>query len=182
MLALAIAGVSQSSATPPQDHEAKTRAAILRASIVLKIAGYLSVDAPPSAKPPEKYRIAVVGTDEVAAAITAHLPGKKVGTTPVVVVELRPADAAEGKGLGSYDLIYVAASVDEEQAKKIVAAHSRAPVPLVCERAGLAAAGGTVQLFVQDNGVRFEVNLDALKKQGVRADPQLLKLSKKGPS
>ncbi len=182
MFALAIAGVSQSATTPPQDHEAKLRAAILRASIVLKIAGYLSVDAPPPANPPEKYRIAVVGTDAVASAIHAHLPAKKVGATPVAVVEIQPADAAEGKGLGSYDLIYVAASVSDEQMKKIVAAHARAPVPLVCERTGFAAAGGTVQLFVQDNGVRFEVNLDALKKQGVRADPQLLKLSKKGPS
>jgi hypothetical protein len=69
-----------------------------------------------------------------------------------------------------------------EQLKKVVQSHGDKPVPIVCERPGFAGAGGGVQLFVQDNLIRFEINGEALKKQGVRASPQFLKLSRKGPA
>ena len=36
-------------------------------------------------------------------------------------------------------------------------------------------------LFVQDGGTRFEVNLEALRRQHLRASPQLLKHSQTGP-
>ena len=74
-----------------------------------------------------------------------------------------------------------AGNVDAEQLKKVVQTHADKPVPIVCERPGFAGSGGGVQLFVQDNLIRFEANAEALKKQGVRASPQLLKLSRKGP-
>jgi hypothetical protein len=36
-------------------------------------------------------------------------------------------------------------------------------------------------LFIKNNKVKFEVNQKALKVQGMKASPQLLKLSTKGP-
>lgn len=165
-----------------QDTDGKARAAMLRASIVLKIAPYLTVDAPPPAQPATTFRIAVVGNDPVAAAMLANLPGKKVGAATVTVIAIDPEAAAAGRLADGYDLLWIAESVDAAVVRKIVAAHAARPVPLVCERAGFARDGGGVQLFVQDNGLRFEVNADALKKQGMRASPQLQKLSRRGPA
>lgn len=183
-LAVAIAAASaagqQTHVVASQDTEGAARAAMLRASIVLKIAPYLTAETPPAA-PPTTYRIAVVGTDAVATAMLAHLPGKRVGAATVAVIEIDAAAAAT-RTRGDYDLLYIAASVDGAAVKRIVDAHTARPVPVVCERPGFAAGGGSVQLFVQDNGVRFEINVDALKKQGMRASPQLLKLSRKGPA
>ena len=55
-------------------------------------------------------------------------------------------------------------------------------MPIVCERPGFARAGGGIQLFCEELELRFEVNVEALRKQQVRASPQLCKLSRKGPT
>ena len=161
-----------------QDVDAKARAGMLRASIVLKIAPYLTVEGAPARS--SGYRIGIIGTDPVAVAAIANLPGKKVDGATVSVVEISLADALAGK-TSQCDVVYIAASVDTPLVKTIVAANAQRPVPFVCERAGFAKSGGGVQMFVQDNVVRFEINAEALKEQGVRVSPQLLKLSRKGP-
>lgn len=178
--ASAVAPCQEQESVASQDPEPKQRAAMLRASIILKIAPYLTLETPPP-EPPATYTIAVIGKDAVGDAMLVQLPGKKVGAAVVKVVEISPEEAAAGKAATACDLVYIAASVDADLVKRITDAHARRPVPTVCERPGFAANGGAVQIFVQDNGVKFEVNAEVLKKQGVRASPQLLKLSKKGP-
>lgn len=167
-------------AAAAQDPAAAERAATLRATFLLKMAPYLAPETPPK-KPPKTYRIAVVGDDAVTQVAAKLLAGKKVDERPVEIVVVSLADAAAGKGTGDCDLMYLAGNVDAEQLKKVVQSHADKPLPIVCERPGFATGGGAVQLFVQDNLIRFEVNAEALKKQGMRASPQLLKLSRKGP-
>jgi len=166
--------------TASQDPAAAERAATLRATFLLKMAPYVAPETPPKT-PPKTYRIALVGDDAVTQVAAKALAGKKVDDRTVEIVVVPLADAAAGKGTGNCDLMYVAGNVDAEQLKKVVQTHADKPVPIVCERPGFAGSGGGVQLFVQDNLIRFEANAEALKKQGVRASPQLLKLSRKGP-
>lgn len=163
-----------------QEPDAATRAAVLRAMVVLKLAPYLTLEQVAAGR--KEYRIGVVGTDAVAAAIQRELPSKKVGDLPVVVVVVDPADAAKPEHAHGCDLLWLAQSLDTATQQRIVTAHASRPVALVADQAGFAAGSGTVQLFVQDNGVRFEVNAEALKAKGMRASPQLLKLSRKGPT
>lgn len=164
-----------------QDPAAAERAATLRATFVLKMAPYMAPETAPKT-PPKTYRIALVGDDAVTQVAAKALAGKKVDDRAVEIVVVPVADAVAGKGTANCDLMYVAANVDAERLKKVVQSHTDKPVPIVCERAGFAGGGGGVQLFVQDNLIRFEVNAEALKKQGMRASPQLLKLSRKGPA
>lgn len=178
--ASALAATAQELAAA-QDPAAAERAATLRAAFVLKMAPYMAPETPPKT-PPKTYRIALVGDDAVTQVAAKALAGKKVDDRTVEIVVVPIADAAAGKGTGNCDLMYVAGNVDAEQLKKIVQSHGDKPLPIVCERAGFAGGGGGVQLFVQDNLIRFEVNGEALKKQGVRASPQFLKLSRKGPA
>lgn len=170
--------VQQASA---QDPAAEARAAVLRAMMVLKIAPYLAHDAgeQPDAKTP--YRIAVVGDDATVTAIKRHLPGKEVGKRQVEIVAVSEKDATKPGKEPAFDVMFLARELDAKVVAAVVAAQAKRPTVLVSERPGFAKAGGGVQLFVEDNGLRFEVNQDALKKQGVRASHQLLKLSRKGP-
>jgi len=177
LLALAAATQGPAGSTPAQDGDAERRAAALRAMVVLKIAPYLTTHRSGG----KEYRIAVVGSDLVTAAIQKHLPDKKVESSAIKVVELSLAHARSGDHAGEYDLVFVAASVDANALPEIVRGHADKPVPIVCERPGFAALGGGVQLFVQDNNVRFDVNVDALRVQGVKVAAQLQKLSRKGP-
>lgn len=166
--------------TAAQEPAAAERAATLRAMFLLKVAPYLTRESPVE-PPPKVYRMAVVGDDAVTKVAQTVLAGKKVDDRTVEIVAVAVADAAAGKGTADCDLMYVATTVDAEQVKKIVASHADKPVPLVGEHRGFAAGGAAVQLFVQDNLIRFEANVEALKKQGIRGSPQLLKLSRKGP-
>lgn len=142
---------------------------------------------PPKPEPPKPatptFRIALCGRDDVTAAAARHLPQKRVGAAVVETVEVTAAVAAAPRAdePRPYDLLYLAHDTPPELIRRIVAAHRDDPIPIVCERRGFVAAGGGVQLFVQDNTLRFEINPEALRRQGVRASPQLLKLSREAP-
>ena len=177
MLVMSASAQNGETRSPPA---AEMHAAVLRAMVVLKLAPYLVVDPPPAVR--KEYRIGVVGSDIVATALLKELPGKKVGELPVVVVAIDPADASKDTPAHSCDLLWVGQSVDRAAEKRIVAVHATQPVVMVSGRPGFAALGGSVQLFVQDNGIKFEVNVDTLKPKGIRANPNLLKLSRKGPT
>jgi hypothetical protein len=155
-----------------------SHAALLRAMVVLKIAPYLTVEGAAKAK---EYRIGIVGADNVTAIADKQLTGKKIDSATVKVVVVDVQTAKQGTDTAKYDLLYLATALEKDDVAAIVKAHAEKPVPLICERGGFAASGGSVQLFVKDNGLRFEVNGDSLKAQGIEASSQLLKLSQKGP-
>ncbi len=162
--------------TPAAEHATQdARTAALRTNVILTIAPYITVEGKD-----KRYWIGVVGTDAVAAALR-ELPGKKVDQADVTVSAVEPEVAASGDGAGDLDLLWIAASVDDTTLQSIIAAHADKPVVLVCERSGFAALGGGLQLFAQDNCMRFELNAEAMKKQGLRPSAQLLRLSRKGP-
>ncbi|MFN3244324.1 MAG: YfiR family protein [Planctomycetota bacterium] len=156
----------------------KARAAIVRAMIILKIAPHLRF--PDARQRTAPFRIGVVGKDLLANAIREKLPGKQVGKRKVIIDVIDPEVAAKAERR-THDLLYVATTVTAPKVDKIVQRHERLSTVLVCERAGFASKGGGIQLFVEKKKVRFEINQAALKKQQVRANPNLLKLSTKGP-
>lgn len=178
---LAVATIAQ--AEPQQPPPEPPTPAELRACTVLKLASYLTPETPPPRSDPKvpPYRIGLLGKDDVTVTATRLLPGKVVGGTTASVVTIETLAAIEGKAAQACDLLYVAASIDGKVLERVIAVHADQPMPIVCERPGFVAAGGAVQLFVEDQDLRFEVNVEALKAQGIKASPHLLKLSRKGP-
>lgn len=164
----------QAPATQVLDQDARTAA--LRTTVILKIAPYITAEGKG-----RRCRIGVVGTDAVATAALRELPGKKVEQASVTVGAVEPKVAASGAAARDFDLLWIAASVDDTTLQRIVAAHASRPVLLVCERSGFAALGGGLQLFARGDCMRFELNAEALRQQGLRPSAQLLKLSRKGP-
>ena len=57
-----------------------------------------------------------------------------------------------------------------------------APVLTICERSAMCSTGGMFCLDVNaaTGGVPFEVNLDAVARSGVRVNPQVLRLGRRG--
>ncbi len=51
----------------------------------------------------------------------------------------------------------------------------------VSDMKGFAAAGGIIELFAEDGKMRFEINLGAAQRAGLRISSQLLKLAKVTP-
>ena len=133
------------------------------------------------AEKPRPYRIGLVGKDDITSVAPRHITDKKVGSRPTVTVVVPLDQATKGTNKDDYDLLYVAAPIEPAALQQILASHAATPVPIVSTRPGFVADGGGIQLFVQDNLVRFEVNAEVLKRQGVHVDSQLQKLSKRGP-
>ena len=165
-------------ATPPQDPE--VRAALLRATMLLRIAAYIQPAIPPASRPAQ-LRVGVVGDDAASQVLRQQMAGKQFGGRELLVLAVTADEAMSADKTVNVDLLYVATSIDDAAANKIVAAHRTSPLPLISERRGFAAGGGTVQLFVKENFLRFEVNVETLKRQGLLADSQLLKMSQRGP-
>lgn len=164
-----------------QDPEADAKAAAVRAAFLFKFASYLTNELADPEKPAAEYRIGIVGDDATSAIAKKILPGKKVGEATITVVVISAADAEAGRAIGKCDMLYIAAPIDEGSLKKILAAHEKKPVPTLCERPGFAAAGGSIQFFIQDGGVRFEVNKDRLREQRIKVSSGLLRHSLQGP-
>jgi len=56
---------------------------------------------------------------------------------------------------------------------------SGAPVLTVSDIEGFVEAGGAIGFVTEDDRVRFDINRDALKRDGLRLSAQLLKLARK---
>ena len=162
----------------PVRQNPQARAAAVRAMIILKIAPHLRF--PDAKKSTEPFRIGLVGEDLLANAIQKHLPGKLVGKRKVVVEVIAP-DVAKKAEKRTHDVLYVAKTLTAPKVEKLVKTHERLATVLICERPGFAHGNGDIQLFVAKKKIRFEINQRALKKKKVRANPNLLKLSNKGP-
>lgn len=164
-----------------QDDDGARKAAAVRAAIVYKLAGYLDRQTP-RAEEATEYRIGLFGDDAVTKIAASLLDGKLVGKLKVKLVVITAEMLREGPVDARCDLLYIATSTPLADAKKIAELHQKRPLPTICELAGFVAAGGSLQLFVENGSIRFEVATKTLEGQGLHASPQLLKLSRKGPT
>ncbi|MFT4514014.1 MAG: hypothetical protein ACI89X_001895 [Planctomycetota bacterium] len=151
----------------------------LRAAYVSKLAAYITTTAK-AKQAKEPHVIAVVGSDAFADAIIKLLPGKTINRRKVKVIVLDPTIAATTTK-HQHQMLYIATSVDPAVVARIIKSHKMLATPLMSARSAFASKGGGVQLFIKDNKVKFEVNQKALKAQGMKASPHLMKLSTKGP-
>jgi hypothetical protein len=149
----------------------------VKAAFVLKFASYVQPETPRPATAP--VRIGFVGDDPTAATARKILPGKTLGAARVEVIALTFEQALAGAH--GCHLLYVGSPIEPGPMTKLIHAHARTPTALLSEQPGFAAAGGGIQLFVQDKNIRFEVNAEALRRQGLQMSSQVLKHSIKGP-
>lgn len=164
-----------------QEPKAEAKLGEVCAAMLYHLVRYVTPDPEPTT-PRQEYRIGLLGDDDTVAVAKKVLPGKKIGDAKVVLVTVSAEDAASGRAAQQCDVLYLAASVDGEALTKVLAAYEKHPLTLASNRPGFAAAGGTVQMFLKDGGLKFEVNRDALQKQHLAASAQLLKHSEKGPA
>lgn len=69
-------------------------------------------------------------------------------------------------------------SPERERAERVVEALRNAPMLTVSEGNDFAAAGGMIALVIEENKVRFDVNLDAAERAGLKISSKLLKLAR----
>ncbi len=143
----------------------------VKAAIMHKIAKFVAWPPDAFASDSEAMRFCVAGDRNMLSAITA-LADERIHGRMVEAVDVRlPADAAE-----NCDVLFFGENA-EGDAQAWTSAIAERPVLTFGDADGYASDGSIVRVMIRRNKVRFEINLDANERTGLRIGGQLLQLA-----
>ena len=143
----------------------------LKAAFVYNFAKFVDWPASTYAGPQSPFAICILGTDPFGSVIDDALRGKTVADHPVVVRRDKDAVAAR-----RCQIIFVSAS-EKDRLPDILTGLKGANALMVGDFDGFAAAGGAIELTLQDSRIRFAINPDAADGAGLRISSKLLALA-----
>jgi hypothetical protein len=114
-----------------------------------------------------EFRIGVVDVSNAHSVLSSALNGKQVMHRRVVIERVETPTAA-----ARCNLLFVTRN-PTKQAKEMLAHVAAKPVLTVGETPGFAIQGGCINLVPHEHRLRFEVNLDAAAKAGLKVSSQL---------
>ncbi len=117
--------------------------------------------------------LCIAGTDPFGSAIDTVLQNQKVGERGI---EIRRLEASATAAHTNCHLMFMGASAAAETGKIFSDLHDRA-VLTIGEEEEFTRKGGHVRLFIQDNKLRFEVNIAAFERSGLKLHSQVMKLA-----
>lgn len=112
-----------------------------------------------------------VWNDGLVPVLEAALLNKTVHGHPIVVRRLN--SSAEAKICA---VLFMGAS-DRKEIARIVQSVGRSPVLTIGERVQFSRLGGVIAFIRDGNRIRFEINLDAAERAGLRVSSKLLRLA-----
>jgi len=119
--------------------------------------------------------IGILGTDPFGTSIDRVVENKKLDGRNVVVKRLRWN--RDLKDLTQCNILFVSLS-EREHISDLVNMVKWLPILTIGETPGFAARGGIINLTLEDNKVRFEVNIGAAKQANLNISSRLLALAK----
>ncbi len=119
----------------------------------------------------QRITLCVVGSEALSETLDA-LDGRAVGKHVLQVIKRPDAD----DGLNNCQVVYLGDSM-RQRATAVIVALGEAPVLTISSIDGFAQRGGCIGLFAQDDRMRFEVNLAAVRKGRLRLPAQVLNLA-----
>jgi hypothetical protein len=117
------------------------------------------------------FRIGIVDGGEAFAILAEVLAGKSVRGRRVETVRLKPED-----DLKQCDLLFITRFHAKSQ-ERMLKAVGDAPVLTVGEGGQFIRQGGRINFVLKDQSVRFEVNLEAAKRAGLKISSTLASMA-----
>lgn len=139
----------------------------LKAAFIHRITGF--IEWPEQTTAP--LRFCVLGGNPFGGALEAYR-GKLVQNRPL---EIR--QAAIGDSLQECHLLFVPAAVDKHL-ERIVALAREAGILTIGDTEGHAQRGIMLNFYADRDRLRFEINLEALRRSGLKASSKLLELAR----
>jgi hypothetical protein len=120
----------------------------------------------------DAFIIGVLGTDPFGPVLDAIAASKTVRGKRIVVRRFAT--------LEDYTPCHILFVADSERARMrgVVEKLRDAPVLLVADTEGFARVGGAINLVIEDNKVRFEINQAAAEHAGLKISSKLLRLAR----
>jgi YfiR/HmsC-like len=148
---------------------------LIKAGFIFNFAKF--VEWPPAtfAQPDSPIVIGILGTDPFGAIIDQIVQDKKIGGRGIVIKRLKWG--ADSKDLKECKILFVGAS-ERAHLDELVQTLRGLPILTVGETPGFAEHGGVIRLVLEDNRVRFEVNVEAARQAGLTISSRLLTLAR----
>jgi hypothetical protein len=131
------------------------------------------VDWPTTAfpRPDSPIVIGILGSDPFGALIDRVLDGKKIGARGFVVKRLR-----WGMDFKDCSILFVSSS-EMTHLDELIHLVKGMPILTIGETPSFARRGGIINFTLEDNKVRFEVNVEAAKQADLNISSRLLSLA-----
>jgi YfiR/HmsC-like len=113
-----------------------------------------------------------MGDDPFHGSLDQALSGKTVGIHPLRVEHLREFEKAQG-----CQVLFLSAG-EKKRITEALADVSRLPILTVGETEHFVQEGGVIGFCLEENKIRFEINLDAASKVNLKISAKLLALAK----
>jgi hypothetical protein len=119
----------------------------------------------------DSFDICVLGRDPFGAALDDALAHEMIDNQKLTALRIATSrDAARCR------ILFVSSS-EAPRVKEILTSVEKSNVLTVSDLPGFTNNGGMIQFVLKENKVRFEVNLAAAEKAGLRLSSQLLKVA-----
>jgi len=147
-----------------QDRAPPAREDQLKAGYVLNFARF--VEWPEST--PTILTLCVAGNSGVLDALRASEGKIRIGARAVRLREVGPADAVSG-----CNVLYL----EMPNVRRVEQVQPNSATLTVSNDKGFAHSGGAIELFTQDNRLRFIINIENARRAGLRISSSLLQLA-----
>lgn len=115
--------------------------------------------------------LCILGQDPFASSIASTIPQKTNKDRPALVRHVQ-----SDKEFSGCHILYIGSS-ERKSAAHIFSSLSGSSTLTVGETAQFAAQGGMIQFSVEDQRVRFDINVNATSRAGLKISSKLLALS-----
>jgi uncharacterized protein DUF4154 len=152
---------------------------LIKAGFMYNFANLVQWPASSFAQSDSSITIAILGEDHFGPVLDRVLEGKKVNGRSFVIRRLRSISELQKMTGNPKDcqILYVSSSEIAHEAD-VLQMVKGAPILTIGEIPGFARSGGIINLVLEDNRVRFEVNVDAAKQSDLSISSRLLALAR----
>jgi YfiR/HmsC-like len=119
----------------------------------------------------DPFYICVMGRDPFAQRLDNTIAGEAIGNAPLKADRIDTIDDAK-----RCRILFISSSEDA-RLEEILNRIGKAPVLTVSDAPDFVARGGMIQFVIEDDRVRFEINVGTAKQAGLTMSSQLLKVA-----
>jgi hypothetical protein len=172
-LSISLSGIREAFAQAPDSSDSSEY--LIKAGFIYNFAKFVEWPSTAFAQPDSPIVIGILGADPFGTLIDQIVENKKIGARGFVVKRLKRG--TDLKDLRECKILFVG---DSERAHidELLQIVKSLPILTVGETPGFAQRGGVIRFVLEDNRVRFEVNVDAAHQADLTISSRLLTLAR----
>src|SRR5467141_3590402 len=148
---------------------------LIKAGFIYNFAKFVEWPATAFAQSDSPIVIGILGTDPFGNLIDRIVENKKIGARGIVVKRLKWG--TDLKDLKECKILFVGAS-EKAHLDDLVQIVKSLPILTVGETPGFAERGGVIRFVLEDNRVRFEINVEAARQADLTISSRLLTMAR----